>query len=325
MTDTRARLDPELQPFVASFPAADLSDPAAARQKLASLSGAAPAPHITRMVIEDRMVAADPDVPVRIYRPQGAQGAIVWLHGGGFVMGDLETEHPWAARVAEGSGAVLISVGYRRVPEHRFPAALDDAYAVLAWTAEHAAELGIDPEYIAVGGHAAGAGVAAAVTLRARDEQGPPIRFQLLNQPELDDRQGTWSARHFTETPFMTRDKVGASWRHYLGSASASAYAAPARAADLGGLPSAYVATAEFDPNRDEGIDYARRLLEAGVSVELHQWAGTFHGSTAVVSAEVSQRQLAELGTTLHHALASRRSSPVSPVERASAAASVGS
>ena len=247
------------------------------------------------MEIEDRTVPADPDVPVRIYRPHRAQGAIIWLHGGGFVMGDLETEHPWAVRVADGSGAVVISVGYRRAPEHRFPAALDDAYAVLAWTAEHAAELGIDPGRIAVGGHAAGAGLAAAVALRARDQQGPPIRYQLLNQPELDDRQETWSARNFTDTPFMTRDKVAASWRHYLGSAPASPYAAPARAADLSGLPPAYIATAEFDPNRDEAISYAQRLLQAGVSVELHQWPGTFHGSQAIVSAEVSQRQLAEL------------------------------
>ena len=206
------------------------------------------------MEIEDRTVPADPDVPVRIYRPQRAQGAIIWLHGGGFVMGDLETEHPWAVRVADGSGAVVVSVGYRLAPEHRFPAALDDAYAVLAWTAEHAAELGIDPGRIAVGGHAAGAGLAAAVALRARDQQGPPIRFQLLSQPELDDRQETWSARNFTDTPFMTRDKVAASWRHYLGSAPASPYAAPARAADLSGLPPAYIATAEFDPNRDEAI-----------------------------------------------------------------------
>ena len=133
-------------------------------------------------------------------------------------MGDLDTEHPWAVRIARGSGAVVISVGYRRAPEHRFPAALDDAYAALVWTAEHAAELGIDPARIAVGGHAPGAGLAAAVALRARDQQGPPIRFQLLNQPELDDRQETWSARNFTDTPFMTRDKVAASWGHYLGS-----------------------------------------------------------------------------------------------------------
>ena len=248
---------------------------------------------------------AEPDVPVRIYRPQRAQGAIVWMHGGGFVMGDLETEHPWAARVADGSGAVVISVGYRRAPEHRFPAALDDVYAVLSWTAEHATDLGIDPGRIAVGGHAAGAGLAAAVALRARDQHGPPICFQLLNQPELDDRQETWSARHFTDTPFMTRDKVTASWQHYLGGASATPYAAPARAADLSGLPPAYVSTAELDPDRDEGIEYGLRLLQAGVPVELHQWQGTFHGSQAAVSARVSQRQTEELCAVLHRALAS--------------------
>jgi acetyl esterase/lipase len=250
------------------------------------------------------VVPADPDVPVRIYRPYPAQGAIVWLHGGGFVMGDLATEHPWAVRVADGSGALVVSVGYRLAPEHRFPAALDDAYAVLTWTAKHAAELGIDPGRIAIGGHAAGAGLAAAVALRARDQQGPPIRFQLLNQPQLDDRQETWSARHFTDTPFMTRDKAAASWRHYLGSAAASPYAAPARADNLSGLPPAYIASAEFDPNRDEAIDYAQRLLHASVPVDLHQWPGTFHGSQAILSADVSQRQIAELATALGRALA---------------------
>jgi acetyl esterase len=299
-----AKLDPELQASVEFFPPADLTDPVTARENLAELAQAAPAPDTAHMEIEDRTVPADPDVPVRIYRPQRAQGAIVWLHGGGFVMGDLETEHPWAVRVADGSSAVVISVGYRRAPEHPFPAALDDCYAVLAWVAEHAAELDIDQERIAVGGHAAGAGLAAAVALQARDQHGPPIRFQLLNQPEIDDRQETWSARHFTDTPFMTREKVAASWRHYLGSASASQYAAPARATDLSSLPHAYVSTAEFDPNRDEAIAYALRLLQAGVPVELHQWPGTFHGSQAVLSAEVSQRQMAELSAVLRRELA---------------------
>ena len=299
-----AGIDPELDAFIPLFPPADLTDPVTARKNLAELAAAAPAPDTADMEIEDRTVPADPDVPVRIYRPHGAQGAIVWLHGGGFVMGDLETEHPWAVRVADGSSAVVISVGYRRAPEHRFPAALDDSYAVLAWAAEHAAELGIDPERIAVGGHAAGAGLAAAVALLARDLQGPPIRFQLLNQPELDDRQETWSARHFTDTPFMTRDKVAASWRHYVGAAPASPFAAPARATDLSGLPPAYITSAAFDPNRDEAITYALRLLQAGVPVELHQWPGTFHGSQAILSAEVSQRQMAELGAALRRALA---------------------
>jgi acetyl esterase len=299
-----ARMDPQLQPFIALFPAADLNDPVIARKKLAELSAKASVPDVEGMQIEDRMVPGNPDVPVRIYRPHQAQGTIVWLHGGGFVMGGLDIEHPWIVRIADDSGAMVVSVGYRLAPENRFPAALDDAYVALTWTAEHAAELGIDPQRIAIGGHAAGAGLAAAAALRARDQQGPQIRFQLLNQPELDDRQATWSARTFTDTPFMTRDKVAASWRHYLGSAPASPYAAPARATDLSGLPPAYISCAEFDPNRDEAIVYAQRLLQADVPVELHQWRGTFHGSQAVLSAEVSQRQIAELGLALRHALA---------------------
>jgi acetyl esterase len=299
-----ARVDPQLKPFIPLFPAADLNDPVTARKKLAELSATASVPDVKGMQIEDRTVPGNPDVPVRIYRPHQAQGTIIWLHGGGFVMGGLDVEHPWIVRIADDSGAMVVSVGYRLAPENRFPAALDDAYLALTWTAEHAAELGIDPQRIAVGGHAAGAGLAAAAALRARDQQGPPIRFQLLNQPELDDRQATWSARTFTDTPFMTRDKVAASWRHYLGSAPASPYAAPARAIDLSGLPPAYITCAEFDPNRDEAIDYAQRLLQADVPVELHQWRGTFHGSQAVLSAEVSQRQIAELSFALRHALA---------------------
>jgi acetyl esterase/lipase len=299
-----AGMDPELEAFIPLVPRLDMTDPAAARKNIAERAAAVPAPDTEGMEIEDRTVPADPDVPVRVYRPDGARGAIVWLRGGGWVTGDLDTEHPLAARIATASGAVVISVGYRRAPEHRFPAALDDAYAVLTWAAGQAAELGIDPDRIAVGGLSAGGGLAAAVALRARDQQGPPIRFQLLNQPELDDRQETWSARNFTDLPWMNRDKITATWRHYLGSAPATPYAAPARATDLSGLPPAYIATAEFDPLRDEAITYALRLLQAGVPVELHQWPGTLHGSQAILSAEVSQRQNAELGAALRRALA---------------------
>ncbi|GAA3988781.1 alpha/beta hydrolase [Allokutzneria multivorans] len=291
-------MDPELEAFLPLFPKADLEDPPAARKGLAALAASVPPPDTTGMHIEDVMVPGNPDVPVRIYRPQNAHGAVIWLHGGGFVMGDLDTEHTWATRVAQNSDAVVISVGYRLAPENPFPAALDDAYAVLTWAAEN-----LDPDRIAVGGHSAGGGLAAAVALRARDERGPRIRFQLLNQPGLDDRQETWSAREFTDTPWMNRAKVTASWRHYLGGAPATQYSSPARATDLSGLPPAYIATAEFCPNRDEDIDYAVRLMRAGVSVELHQWPGTFHGSQAILSAEVSQRQNAELGAALRRAL----------------------
>ena len=297
-------LDPELDAFLALFPRADLTDPMVERKNFSELAAAIPVPEVEDMDIEDRVVPSDPDVPVRIYRPYRSEGAIVWMHGGGFVMGSLDTEHPWATRIAEASTATVISVGYRLAPENPYPAAVDDVYAVLKWTADHAAELGIDPARIAIGGHSAGAGLAAAVALRARDEGGPPICFQLLNQPGLDDRQQTWSAQNFTETPWMNRDKVSSIWRHYLGPTTASAYAAPARAADLSGLPPAYVTTAEFCPNRDEGLAYAMRLMEAGVQVEAHQWAGTFHGSQAILSAEVSQRQIAEIAAMLRRALA---------------------
>ncbi|MEU7104746.1 alpha/beta hydrolase [Streptomyces stramineus] len=297
-------MDPELEAFIPFLPQLDMNDPVTSRKNFSERAAAAPAPDTSNMEVEDRTVPADPDVAVRVYRPHQAQGAVVWLHGGGGVFGDLDTEHPWAARIADLSGATVISVGYRLAPEHPFPAALDDAYAVLAWTAEHADELGIDPARIAVAGHSVGANIAAAAALRSRDERGPAIHFQLLNQPGLDDRQETWSARNFTDTPWFNRDKLAAAWRHYLGSQPATPYAAPARAADLSGLPPAYIATAEFCPNRDEGIAYALRLLQAGVSVELHQWPGTFHGSQAILSADVSQRQIAELGAALRRALA---------------------
>jgi acetyl esterase len=271
------RIDPELAALLPQLPKEDLNDPVADRRNSAERVAARTPLDTGDMELDDRTVPGDPDVAVRVYRPRDAQGALVWLHGGGFVVGDLDTEHPWAALIAQRAGAVVISVNYRLSPEHRFPAALDDAYAVLCWTSEHAAELGVDPDRIAVGGHSAGAG--------------------------LDDRQQTWSQRNFTDTPWSYRDKVAAAWRHYLGDAASTQYAAPARATDLSGLPPAYLATAEFDPVRDEGIEYALRLLQAGVPVELHQFPGTFHGSQVISSAAVSQRQLTGLTAALRHSL----------------------
>ena len=306
MTSTvkMARIDPELEAFIPLFPRDDLTDPVTARKTLAGLAAAAPAPDTTGMEIEDRTVPADPEVPVRIYCPDRAHGAIVWLHGGGFVMGDLDTEHPWAVRVAGGSGAVVVSVGYRRAPEHRFPAALDDAYGVLTWVAGHAAELGIDPGRIAVGGHAAGAGLAAAVALRARDQQGPPIRFQLLSQPELDDRQQTWSARNFTGTPFMTRAKVTASWRHYLGSAAASPYAARRGPASCPACPPPTSPPRSSIPTATKPSATRSACCRPACRSNCTSGPAPSTGRKPILSAEVSRRQIAELGTALRRALA---------------------
>lgn len=304
-------MDPELEAFVPLFPRVEFIDPAADRRNFTSLATSVPAPEIAGMEIEDRMIPADPDVPVRIYRPRLAQGAIVWMHGGGFVMGNVDTEHPWAVRLADGSGALVISVGYRLAPEDPYPAALDDVCAVVGWVHDHADEFGVDRERIAIGGHSAGGALAAAACLRTRDEDGPPICLQLLNQPGLDDRQETWSARNFTDTPWIYRAKVTRMWRHYLGSTPATAYAAPARAADLSNLPPAYIATAELCPGRDEGLLYGMRLLEAGVPTEVHQWAGTFHGSQAIMTADVSQRQLAEIAGTVRRAVGGDGFAPV--------------
>jgi acetyl esterase/lipase len=254
----------------------------------------------------------DPDVPVRVYRPQGgAAGAlvpgVVMIHGGGFVIGSVEVEHAGAAQMAISTGAVVVSVDYRLAPEHPYPAALHDCYAALTHLHREADALGVDRGRVALAGTSAGGGLAAATALLARDRGGPAVCFQLLHIPELDDRLQTGSMQAFVDSPLWNRPLAVQSWQAYLGplygSADVPAYAAPARAADLSGLPPAYVSTAENDPLRDEGITYAQRMLQAGVSVELHQFPGTFHGSAVVTTAAVSRRAQRESTVVLRQAL----------------------
>jgi acetyl esterase/lipase len=163
-------------------------------------------------------------------------------------------------------------------PEHPFPAAVDDCYAALSWTAAGADDLGIDRSRVGVGGVSAGGGLAAAVALMTRDRGVPVVAFQMLIFPVLDDRMATASMA-FVDTPLFDGPAAARMWSSYLDAnrSSTSPYAAPARAEDLRGLPPTYLATGEFDPLRDEGISYALRLLAAEVSVELHNFAGTFH------------------------------------------------
>jgi acetyl esterase/lipase len=201
----------------------------------------------------------------------------------------------------------VVSVEYRLAPEHPYPAALHDCYAALSFLHAEAAALGVDTDRVALMGASAGGGLAAATAMLARDLGGPPVCFQMLQIPELDDRLETASMRAFVDSPVWNRPLAEQSWEAYLGplhgTADVPAHAAPARAEDLSGLPPAYVSTAEHDPLRDEGILYALRLLQAGVSVELHQFPGTFHGSALVTSAAVSRRAQGEVAAVLRRVL----------------------
>jgi acetyl esterase len=303
--------DPELAALVPMLTLsegnADFSNPAEARSRMVELTASMNADLDTSgLTIGDRVIPGD--VTVRVYAPTERAGpvpAVVYIHGGGFAIGSVETEHAGAAGIAAGVGAVVVSVEYRLAPEHPFPAPLDDCYAALVWVHSAADELGIDPDRVAVYGGSAGGGLAAGLALLARDRGGPKLCFQFLGIPELDDRLETPSMQRFVDTPMWNRPSAVNSWRHYLGDAGGevSPYAAPARATDLSNLPPAYVSTMEFDPLRDEGIIYALRLLQAGVSVELHQYPGTFHGSALVTTASVSKRQAAEARDVLRRAL----------------------
>jgi acetyl esterase/lipase len=314
--------DPELAPLVDLLPASDLDDIPAARAMFDGLIGAMlDSVDTSGVTVEERAVpgpAGAPPVTVVVHRPDGeappgGRPALLDVHGGGFVLGSAAMELAFAVQVARELGAVVVAPDYRLAPEHPFPAGLDDCYAVLRWMADDAGALGIDPARIAVGGQSAGGGLSAALALLARDRGGPAICFQFLGIPELDHRLQTTSMRTFVDTPLWNRPAAERSWAAYLGGAPATAYASPAIAEDLTGLPPAYVSTMEFDPLRDEGIAYALRLMEAGVSVELHSFPGTFHGSALMQAAEVSRREADEVLGALARGLGVTRTGRRSP------------
>ena len=289
--------------IIAASASVDWSDPEAIKAsrtggRLSVLSGV---PKGDPTPSEDRIIAGldgDPDVGVRIYRPSTPMVSpgpgIVFIHGGGFMTGTVDQSAAMLGSWVESLGIVIASVDYRLAPEDPYPAGIHDCYAALVWLAANAEGLGIDPDRIAIAGPSAGAGLAAGTALMARDRGGPALCYQLLQIPEIDDRLETWSMRTFTDTPIWNRPSAEWSWKHYLGDLYGSDdvpyYAAPSRCEDLSGLPPTFVATMEFDPLRDEGIDYAVRLMQAGVSVELHSFPGTFHGSAMVPGAGVSNQ-----------------------------------
>ncbi len=319
-------MDPELAAILAELPLTPIADASelAMRRELsaqmgpvmveATIAAMGGPEQFAQLKIEDTTIPGPGgDVPVRIYTPTGAVGTLpglVFLHGGGFMLGDLGTDHAWCLLYAAKANCIVVSVDYRLAPEHPYPAALDDGFAALHWVAHHAPTIGIDATRLAVGGESAGACLAAGLALRARDEGGPDLVFQLLAYAVLDDRMQTASMD--SPSSIWDRGSCVLMWESYLPNRGddAPGYAAPNRVADVSNLPPAYVLSAGLDVFRDEDNEYALRLMRAGVPVELHQVPGVTHGFDILgVSTEVG------LNSFLQQANALRRAFYLPPVE----------
>lgn len=293
MIDVDALLDPEIREALRNLPQMDGFDfallPAMREQRMSQL-GAMQAQLSDRVERTDHLVPGrdGPDVAVRVHRPKDARGdlpCIYSIHGGGYVFGTHLMDDLRFDRWCQSLQCVGVSVDYRLAPETPYPGPLEDCYAGLAWTFAHAAELGIDRERIGICGASAGGGLAAALALLARDRGELPIRFQLLIYPMIDDRLVTASSAW--QVPIWTPKSNADGWRAYLGplhgKEDVPAYAAPARATDLSGLPPAMVPVGALDGFLDEDVDYAMRLIHAGVPTELRVYPGGPHGFDALL------------------------------------------
>ena len=250
-------------------------------------------------------------IPLRVYRPAGvADGtrvpAYLFFHGGGWVIGDVNTHDVLCRQLTAASGASVISVDYRLAPEHKFPAAADDSWAATTWVVAHAAELGLDASRLAVGGDSAGGNLAAVVALMARDAGGPAIKLQTLIYPVTDVMRETRSYGDFADGYLLTRDSMRWFIAHYLpsGDQARDWRASPLRAPSLAGLPPALIITAGFDPLRDEGEMFAGRLRDAGNMVDYVCYGGMVHGFAGMGKLiDTAQRVVALVGDALRHAM----------------------
>ncbi len=299
------RVHPELREALSFMPGGDFT-----REGLKTLRDAMgrmtfqALPSDPSVDICDRLISGPAEAPavrVRLYKSadktKGRPG-VLYIHGGGYILGTPETTDFACYRMVKEIGCVVVSVDYRLAPETPYPGPLEDCYASLEWFAGNAEELGVDESRIAVAGGSAGGGLTAALCLLARDRKGPPICFQAPLYPMIDDRNITPSSFEFTDGRLWNRAKNEFGWEMYLGplyKGDVPFYAAPARAADLSGLPPAYTLVGELDLFRDETIDYCARLLRAGVPTELHIYPGCYHGFDMNLNTEIGRRAESEI------------------------------
>lgn len=274
----------------------------------------APYPSIENVPFEDRRLNcadASGEFAVRIYRPDGFEGplpALLWLHGGGYIMGSIEMDVEFLQHMALAVGCMIVSVDYRLAPEHPFPCALDDAYTALIWLYKEADQLGVDSQRIAIGGISGGGGLAAGLGIYARDKGEVPLIFQLLLCPMIDDRNITASSYFpLTGMAWDRRSNLNA-WGAYLNrspdddpmATPVSEYAAAARAENLTQLPPTYISVGSVDLFMDENIEFARRLLAEGVQTSLFVHAGGFHAFECIAAeADVAKRSVRNIQDAL--------------------------
>jgi acetyl esterase len=267
-----------------AFPAVEQMSAATAREAVAARRQ--PVSNVDDATVEDRVIdtGAGP-MPVRIYRPRGGIDGllpgVVFLHGGGFVLCDIDSHDGFCRAMAARTDSIVVSVGYRLAPEHRAPAAAEDAYGAFDWVARHATGLGIDAQRIAIAGDSAGGNLAAVVSIMCRERGVTAPAAQILLYPVIDPACDTASQRRLATGYFTTRAALQWYWRQYLGGSRLPEpvhVVAPLRAATLVGLPSAVVVTGTLDPLHDEGVAYARRLRAEGVAVMHRDFRGLFHG-----------------------------------------------
>ena len=297
--------DPEIEDFARTIPIIDSSDIKKTRDAVRDYRIHMQSKGFTRPSdpsIEEAEISIPgppnaPNVKIRIYTPDNLQRpapAYINFHGGGFIFGDLDSEHARTLAISKSCQAIAITVDYRLAPEHPYPAAINDCYASLLWLVDNAKHIGIDTSRIVVGGGSAGGNLAASVALMARDKHGPSICYQMLIYPALDDQANTQSMLDGEDTYVITSQNILDMWNYYLGHdrSNVSCYASPSRAPDLADLPPAYIMTCEHDPLRDEAITYAMRLMNAGVPVELHNYPGTVHGFDYLIRCNISKRAI---------------------------------